>query len=92
MTERTKPAQPQLPHKLILDERHALTVTGVTEVLRFDERGVALKTVKGLLLLRGEGLQLRQLAPENGQVMVQGQLTALSYEELRGGFLRRLFG
>lgn len=82
----------QLPHRLVLDERRALTVTGVTEVLRFDERSVALKTVKGLLLLRGEGMQLKQLAPDSGQISVQGQISGLSYEELRGGFLRRMFG
>lgn len=93
MAERTKIPQPQLPHRLVLDERSTLTVTGVTEVLRFDERSVALKTVRGLLLLRGEGLQLKQLAPEGGQVTVRGTVSALGYEEQRaGGFWRRLLG
>jgi len=93
MAEQSKGERTPLPHRIVLDERRTLTVTGVTEVLRFDEHSVLLKTAKGLLALRGEGLQLKQLAPEGGQVTVRGELAALSYEELRaGGFWRRLLG
>ena len=36
--------QPQLPHKLTLNERRQLTMTGVTEVISFDESAVVLNT------------------------------------------------
>lgn len=83
-----------LPHKLILDERRSLTVTGVTEVVSFEEDGVILKTASALLMIRGQGLKLKTLCPEGGQVDVTGTVTALSYEQPRtkGSALRRLFG
>ena len=39
--------QEQLPHKLQLNERRQLTMTGVTEVVSFDEGGVVLQTSLG---------------------------------------------
>ena len=37
-----------LPHKLTLSERKSLTMTGVTEVVSFDETAVVLRTSLGL--------------------------------------------
>ncbi len=43
-------------HTLRLSERAELTVTGVTEVARFEEDGVLLMTQMGQLLIQGEQL------------------------------------
>lgn len=83
----------QEPHELRLDNREKLTVTGVREVESFDENAVALHTARGLLIIHGEGLRLRSLSGEGGQVAVTGTIDALSYEEAQksSGFFRRLF-
>lgn len=83
-----------LPHKLALEERKKLTVTGVSEVVHFDETAVELRTGLGMLLVQGQNLQLKQLSPDGGQVAVEGTVSMLSYEEPRqaAGWLRRLFG
>ena len=82
----------QLPHKLTLNERKNLTMTGVTEVVTFDENAVILRTALGTLVVQGRDLQLKTLSPEGGQVSVAGVVTALIYEEPRpASFLRRLF-
>lgn len=83
----------QLPHKLTLNERKSLTMTGVTEVISFDENAVVLQTGLGSLMVHGSGLQLKTLSPEGGQVSIHGTITALIYEEPKsGGFFRRLLG
>lgn len=83
-----------IPHKLTLNERKKLTVTGVTEVVSFEENTVILKTALGTLMIQGNQLQLKTLSLEGGQVDVEGSVSALIYEEPRsaGGVLRRLFG
>lgn len=83
----------QLPHKLTLNERKALTMTGVTEVVSFDENTVMLRTVLGDLEIQGDGLQLKMLSIDGGQVAVDGHICALIYEEPKpeGGFFRRVF-
>ena len=77
----------RLPHKLTLNEREHLTMTGVTEVLRFDETSVVLKTVLGILEVQGQELKLKTLSLEGGQMAVDGHISALLYEEPREGSL-----
>lgn len=85
--------EPMLPHKLTLNERKSLTMTGATEVISFDENTVVLKTSLGTLTIHGRQLQLKNLSLDGGQVAVDGVISALIYEEPRpAGGLRRLFG
>lgn len=86
--------QMQLPHRLTLNERRQLSITGVTEVLSFDEAAVVLRTDLGTLVIQGHQLQLKTLSPDGGQVAVEGAVSALHYEEPRpaGSWLRRLMG
>jgi sporulation protein YabP len=81
------------PHRLTLDERRRLTVTGVEEVVSFHEEEVAVRTVKGLLIVRGEGLKVDKLEKSSGELTVSGLVTDLGYETERtaAGFLARLF-
>ena len=83
-----------LPHKLTLNQREDLTLTGVTEVVSFDETTVIAHTELGTLVVQGKELQLKTLLPEGGQVAVDGTITALIYEEPRvtGSWWRRLMG
>lgn len=86
--------QSNLSHKLTLNGRKQLTVTGVTEVVSFDETAVIARTELGTLVVQGKDLQLKTLLPEGGQVAVEGQISALAYEEPRpaGSLWRRLMG
>ena len=81
--------QEQMPHRLSLSERKKLTVTGVKEVISFEETAVILQTCMGLLTVQGSQLQLKTLSLE-----VEGTITALHYEEPKqsGGWLSRLLG
>lgn len=83
-----------LPHRLQLNERRQLTMTGVTEVVSFDENAVVLRTCLGTLLVQGRDLQLKTLTLDGGNVAVEGHIGSLSYAEPRqaGGWLSRLFG
>lgn len=78
-----------LPHKLTLTERKSMTMTGVTEVISFDEHSVVLSTSLGTLVIHGQNLQLKNLSLEGGQVAVEGTLSAFVYEQPRK---RRFFG
>ena len=84
----------QLPHKLTLNERKNLTMTGVTEVISFDDCAVVLRTSLGTLVVQGRELQLKTLSLDGGQVAVDGNVSALIYEEQKpsGSWLRRMLG
>ena len=82
----------QLPHGLTLNARSKLTMTGVSEVVSFDENAVVLHTSAGILSIHGQQLQLKQLSPDGGRVVVDGRISALIYEEPRSerSWLQRL--
>ena len=80
-------------HRLALEERSKLTMTGVTEVISFEDSAVVLRTSLGTLIVQGRELKLKTLSLEGGQVAVEGTVAALVYEEPRAGSWRqRLFG
>lgn len=85
----------ELPHKVTLDSRSRLNMTGIKEVESFDEGMVVLHTTRGTLVVRGEGLHLQLLSLDGGQVHVDGRVDSMTYEDTvsqTGGFLARLFG
>ena len=83
----------QEEHSLRLVGRAELTITGVTEVSRFEEDGVLLQTDMGELTVQGEQLQLKELSLDGGRVAVSGSMSALIYgRQQSGGWLHRLLG
>jgi len=81
-------------HRVILEDRRQLCVTGVEEVESFDENTIALETDKGFLIVRGEELHIEQLSLDGGELRVDGLVDSITYEEssgTRSGFLSRFF-
>ena len=85
-------AEEQQRHCFTLENRKKLTLTGVSEAVSFEENLVVLRTGLGMLHIHGRELQLKNLCLEKSQACVEGQVSALIYEEPRDrGLLGRLF-
>lgn len=83
----------RLPHKVTMEEREKLTLTGATEVLRFDDEMAQLNTSRGMVIVHGNDLKLRTLSLEGGTVAINGHISAVIYEEPRKSRgIGRLFG
>ena len=79
--EEKRPVPAAKPHAVTLTERSRLTVTGVEEVVSFHEEEVTVRTVKGTLLIRGEGLRVDNLDKLTGELSVGGEISELCYED-----------
>ena len=82
-------------HRLELEGRERLTVSGVEDVERFDETGIVMSTSAGTLVITGEDLHIGKLSLDGGELHVDGQIDALTYEDQgpgKGGLFGRLFG
>ena len=79
--EDKKAAPQRRPHAVTLDERSHLTVTGVDEVVRFDDTEVSMRTSRGMLTVHGEGLRVGRLAIDTGELAIDGAFDALDYTE-----------
>ena len=85
----------EMPHTVILEGREKLSISGVVDVQSFDEDLVLLETVRGMLVVRGQGLHVERLQLEAGELIVEGEVGCLEYDDSvqpRGGFFSRLFG
>lgn len=80
-------------HNVIVENRGKFTLTGVKEVLSFDENTILLDTALGKLTLRGENLKLGQFDTGKGDISGTGEIYALVYSsnDNSGGFFSRLF-
>lgn len=71
-------------HCLTLEHRRSLKITGVTDVIAYDEHIVQLKTLDSALEIRGDGLHMQQLVLEKGIIEVEGTINSLEYQEQKG--------
>lgn len=80
-------------HNIIVEDRKKFTLTGIKEVLSFDDQTVMLETVMGRLAVKGDDLHLGQFDTEKGDVTGSGKIHALIYTapESSQGFFSRIF-
>src|SRR5690606_18513079 len=78
---RTGPVPAAKRHQLTLKNRERLSVEGVTHVDSFDRQEVVLQTEGGVLHVKGEGLNVRELNVEAATLTVEGHIRSLEYAE-----------
>ena len=66
-------------HKLTLQNRGSVMLTGVKDVVAFDENQVVLDTELGLLTIKGKNLHMNRLTLEKGEADLEGQIDSLAY-------------
>ena len=71
------------PHELTLRGREALSLSGVEDVLRFDEAAIVCRTTLGDLIIEGSSLRIFGFSAESGALSVGGTVNAFYYEEKR---------
>lgn len=68
-------------HRLLIDNREKIDVTGVLNVDSFDDQEIILDTEQGLLAMRGEDLHIKHLNLEQGELAIEGFLLEFAYFE-----------
>ena len=66
-------------HTLILENRTSLTISGITDIDRFDEREIVIFTQQGELSITGRELHIRSVSLEQGDLTVEGEIWSLLY-------------
>ena len=83
-------------HSISLDERKNLVVTGIKKIENFDEEQFFMETTMGVLIIKGENLELIKLDTMQGQVSIKGKISSMTYnDEIKNkenqSFFNRLF-
>ena len=80
-------------HEIHVIKRGFMSVSGVDEVLSFDENSVSLVSVEGELVIEGENIKIGALDTDRGIVTLSGKIDGFFYvsdekNQKRGFFAR----
>jgi len=73
--------KPAGQHRLVVNNRETIELTGVLHVDSFDDEEVVVETEQGLLAIHGEDLHIKQLNLEKGELAIEGLLLELAYSD-----------
>ena len=81
---------------LVLENRNKLSISGVLDVLSFDDQIIIVETDLGMLTVKGDNLKINKLSIDTSEVIVEGEILSLSYSqkefEKKGeGLLSKIF-
>lgn len=66
---------------IVLENREKLNVSGVNDVLSFDDQVVMIDTELGLLTVKGENIRINKLSLDTSEVIVDGEISSLIYSQ-----------
>ena len=94
--EERKSASVNIIQNIVLENRGKLSISGVLDVLSFDDQVVIVETDLGLLNVKGENLRINKLSIDTSEVVVEGDICSLSYsdrdiEKKGGSILGKIF-
>ena len=85
-------------HLIHMQGRESLEISGVRDVISFDEQTVVLDTVCGKLAVEGNALHIHVLNVEQGIVSMDGTVNSIGYfqsaqdeSDRKNGFLSKIF-
>ena len=81
MENHEKELMQPMTHTVLIEGRRRVRITGVTEAESFQEDEMTVVTQAGPLSIWGEGLKLGKLNPDDGQVLLEGNITSIEYEQ-----------
>ena len=87
---------PAVKHDVAIKGRKHIDISGVREVISFDDISVVMVTEGGEMTVEGNDLKIGVLDTERGVVAIDGKINALFYDDgnmanEKKGFLGKLF-
>lgn len=82
-----------MAHKVILTGRNQGIVTGVNEVIEFDNNVIDLDTSMGRLVIKGKDMKVKGINLEKGEAEIEGSVDSFIYTSRQSNesFIKRMF-
>ena len=84
-------------HKLSMDNRKRLTLTGIKDVVSFDLTQILLESTLGMIYIKGSDIKVTRLSLEKGEVDIEGTVDSIVYSDVKDygekgkSILKRMF-
>ena len=76
-------ASEQKEHTIALSNRKILSLTGISDVISFDETLVTLSCSQSIISIEGEGMRVLRMDVDLGDLAIEGKINAISYIDKR---------
>ena len=81
MIEERKQNNINVMQHVVLENRERLNVTGINDILSFDDQVVILSTDLGMLTIKGSELKINKLNIDESEVKIEGNISSISYSQ-----------
>ena len=83
----------QTNQNLIMENRQKLNISGVSDVINFDEQTVCVNTNLGMITIKGYNLKMNKLNLDNTELIIEGDIVSIVYSEnySKTNFLHKIF-
>ncbi len=80
-------------NNIIIENRKKFNISGIKDVVSFDEETIILESVLGRLVLKGSGMHIQSFDAQTGDLLGEGRINAAVYtvDEKSGGLFSRIF-
>lgn len=69
-------------HKMNMENRSKLEMTGISDVISFDLNKVVLESDYGMITIKGTNLHVNRLSVEKGELDIDGTIEGFTYSEI----------
>lgn len=80
---------------IIIENRRRANVSGVLDVISFDEESIILDTELGTLILKGHEFRINKLNVDIGEFVIEGDIDSCMYNDgyakEKGGLFSKMF-
>lgn len=81
ISDQNKTINGELIQNVIIENRKKLSISGVKDVLSFDDQIVILDTDLGMLTVKGDDLRINKLSLDTSEVIIEGTINNLNYSD-----------
>ena len=81
MIEERKQNNINVMQNIVLENREKLNVTGINDILSFDDQVVILSTDLGMLTIKGSELKINKLNIDESEVKIEGNIASINYSQ-----------
>lgn len=74
-------SQSNIVQNVILENRKKLTLTGIKDVLSFDDEIIVVESELGLINVKGNDLKVNKISVETGDVIIEGIIKMIEYSD-----------
>ena len=82
-----------LPHTVTIENRNQMSVSGVRQVVAYDEMHIILRTDYGILVIQGREMIAGEISSTSNTMKLTGKIETLQYKAAKDkseGFLSRI--